>query len=132
MRCNNLEKIFIVDDDHSISFFYNQILTLNGFEVTGIAEDGEAAILMFESFSDKPKVILMDYRMPKKNGIEAMKEILQMDNKVKIIFTTADNSVKEEALSSGAFSFQNKPFTIAYIINEINRAIESYRSSENE
>ena len=46
--------------------------------------------------------------------------------KVKIIFVSADVSIKEEALSIGAFSFWVKPFTIDALIHEINRAIESY------
>lgn len=92
----------------------------------GIAKDGEEAVEKYKTFSEKPKVILMDHRMPKKNGIEASKIILQMDDKVKIIFISADNSIKEEALSIGAFSFWAKPFTINQIVNEINRAIECY------
>jgi len=65
----------------------------------------------------------MDHRMPKKNGIEASKEILEMDKNSKIIFTSADNSVKEEALSIGAFSFKDKPFTVEQLIENINKAL---------
>lgn len=81
---------------------------------------------MFKSFSDKPKVILMDHRMPIKTGIEATKEIIVIDKNVKIIFTTGDSTVKEEALAAGAFSFQDKPLTIEHIITEIKKAIECY------
>jgi len=94
--------------------------------VAGIAEDGEEAVIMFKSFSEKPKVILMDHRMPEKTGLEASEEILDLDKKVKIIFVSADISIREDALSIGAFSFWDKPFTIGQLIHEINRAIESY------
>jgi len=80
---------------------------------------------MFKAFSDKPKVILMDHRMPKKNGIEASKEILKLDKNVKIIFTSADNSIKEEAHSIGAFSFKDKPFTVGDLIEDINNALNT-------
>ncbi len=89
----------------------------------GVAEDGEEAIRMFKSFKKKPKIILMDQRMPVKTGLEATKEILQIDNKVKIIFVSADLSIKEEALSIGAFSFWDKPFSIDQLIEEIKNAI---------
>ncbi len=119
----------MVEDDPSLQFFYKQLLTLNGFELAEIAKNGEEAVSMFKSFSEKPKVILMDHRMPIKNGIEASKEILQIDNSVKIIFTSADNSIKEEAHSIGAFSFEDKPFTIEHIINEIKNALGCYNRS---
>ena len=64
--------------------------------------------------------------MPIKNGIEATKEILQLDGSTKIIFTSADNSVKEEALSIGAFCFVDKPFDIKILINSIKKASEIY------
>jgi len=96
--------------------------------VAGIAENGDEAINMFKSFSDKPKVILMDHRMPEKTGIEATKEILQIDKRVKIIFLSADSSIKEEAYSIGAFSFKVKPFTLENLINKINNALECYKS----
>ena len=78
---------------------------------------------MFKAFSENPKVILMDHRMPKKNGIDASKEILKIDKNVKIIFTTADISIKEEALSIGAFSFKDKPFTVEGLIGDIKNAL---------
>ena len=77
------------------------------------------------SFSEKPKVILMDHRMPLKDGIEASKEILQINNSTKIIFVSADASVKEEALSIGVFCFKDKPFTIENLIDSIQIALES-------
>jgi len=70
----------------------------------------------------------MDQRMPEMNGIEASKVILQIDNRVRIIFISADVSVKEEAISIGAFLFLDKLLTIDELIDSINRAIESYAS----
>ncbi len=121
-----MEKVFIVDDEYSLQYFYEQVLTINGFGVAGIANNGIEAVSMFKSFSNKPQVILMDQRMPEMTGIEASKLILQIDNRVKIIFISADASVKEEALSIGAFLFIDKIFTIEELINAINKAIENY------
>lgn len=61
--------------------------------------------------------------MPKKNGIDASKEILKLNKNVKIIFTTADISIKEEAHSIGAFSFKDKPFTVEQLIGDIKNAL---------
>ena len=121
-----IEKVFIVDDEPTLQFFYETVIIMNGFEVAGIANNGLEAVSMFKSFSKKPKVILMDQRMPEMSGIEASKLILQIDSNVKIIFISADVTVKEEAISIGAFLFIDKPFTMNKLIDAINRAIESY------
>jgi len=120
-----MATVFVVEDEPSLQFFYKKILTLNGFKLAGIASDGEQAVSMFKSFSVKPSIILMDHRMPKKNGLDALEEILKIDKNVKIIFTTADNSVEKEALSIGAYSFKNKPFTIEQLIDDINKALKA-------
>ncbi|MHA1489665.1 MAG: response regulator transcription factor [Promethearchaeota archaeon] len=123
-----MAKIFIVDDEPSLRQLYKKALQLNGFEIACIANNGEMAVSMFKSFLKKPEVILMDYRMPIKNGIDAAKEILQDDKHAKIIFTTADNSVNKEAFSNGVVNFMNKPFTIGQLIDNIKKEI---KNSEN-
>ena len=121
-----IEKVLIVDDERSLQFFYERILNIGGFEVAGIASNGIEAVSMFKSFSNKPKVILMDQRMPEMSGIEASKLILKIDSRVKIIFMSANASVKEEAISIGAFLFIDKIITVSRMIGAINRAIERY------
>ena len=103
-----------------------ELLIFKGYEIAGIANNGEKAVFMFKSFSEKPKIILMDHRMPIKNGIETIKEILQIDTNPKIIFMSADESVKEEALAMGAFCFVDKPFDIKLLITSIKKALGIY------
>ncbi|TFG04949.1 MAG: response regulator [Promethearchaeota archaeon] len=103
---------------------YEKMLKISGYKEISIAKNGEEAINMYKSFSEKPDVILMDHRMPIKNGIEATREILELDNTSKIIFTSADQSIKELALSIGAFSFKEKPFTMERLINNIQKALK--------
>lgn len=79
---------------------------------------------MYNRFSTKPDIILMDHRMPIKNGIEATKEIFQNSSNIKpkIIFISADRSIKEIALSIGVISFKNKPFSLERLFNNIEKA----------
>ena len=97
------------------------MIKILGFEVVGIAGDGEEAVDLYKSFPIEPDLILMDHRMPKKNGIEATKEILKLRNHTKIIFTSADSSIMEEALSIGVVSFKEKPFTIEKLRRNIEK-----------
>lgn len=61
--------------------------------------------------------------MPKKNGLEATKEILSISNHTKIIFASADRSVEKEALSIGAVKFKKKPFSIERLKKNILKVI---------
>jgi len=55
--------------------------------------------------------------MPGKDGIETTKEILRIDPRVPIIFSSADESVREDALAAGAVSFWAKPFPVSLLVN---------------
>ena len=112
-------KVFIVEDNTDVQSMFEHILKSNGFDIVGLATNGEEAISMFRNFSEKPDIILMDHRMPVKNGIDATKEILVLDKSSKIIFVSGDNSVRKEALSIGAAAFILKPVGISNLINKL-------------
>lgn len=65
----------------------------------------------------------MDHRMPIKDGITAMKEILEIDQHAKFLFASADHKVKEEALRSGARDFLTKPFNYDLLIQKIRQIL---------
>ncbi len=85
-----MKKIFIVEDDYHLQNLYKILLSQHNYNVIGTANNGDQAILTFKTFIEKPSVIIMDYRIPKKNGIKTMKEILEIDHKVKVIIITGD------------------------------------------
>ena len=116
-------SIFIVEDDESLSILYKKALILNGYDVIALAKNGQEAVNIFKELQNKPDIILMDHRMPIKNGLEATKEILKINNNSKIIFASADSSIKEEAISIGATSFKNKPFTLNKLIQNIEKVV---------
>ncbi len=61
----------------------------------------------------------MDHRMPIKNGIEAAKEILKLSPDIKIIFASADKSIRDTLKSMGIEHFFLKPFDIEVFVNYI-------------
>ncbi len=63
--------------------------------------------------------------MPVKHGIEATREILQINEDAKIIVASADDSVKESATKLGVIIFKTKPFTNEKLINNIKKALHS-------
>jgi response regulator NasT len=90
-------KIFIVEDDSSLRMLYEKVLALNGYIILDSARDGQEVVQMYEAFEEKPDIIIMDHRMPVKNGIKATKLIFKNSStiKPKVIFASADNSIRE-------------------------------------
>ncbi len=117
-------KIFIVDDDKSLQRLYSLILKESGFEIIEIAINGKDAIEKYKKLNIKPDLILMDHRMPIKNGLDTMVEILEMNKKEKIIFASADMTVRQKALSLGASGFLDKPFKMQELLITVQNIVK--------
>ena len=116
-----MTSVLIVDDEPFIHQLYRDILEFNGFSVIGGAFDGDEAIEIFERLEEKPDVIIMDHRMPNKDGIDTTLSIKKMDNSVKIIFASADSSVRTRAIEAGAMEFLCKPFQIKELVESLQK-----------
>ena len=116
-------EVFIVEDDSSLQRLYKLLLTSNGLKILDTASNGEEAIQKFKDFKKKPDIILMDHRMPNKSGLEAIIEILEIENKTSIIFVSADKSVRNQALEAGASDFIEKPFDSKVLIKKIQKVM---------
>jgi len=88
----------------------------------GIASDGEEAVRKYKEMAEKPVVIIMDQRMPVKDGVSATQEILRMDPDATIFFGSADLHIEKEALAAGAKGFLLKPFRIEELLAAISEA----------
>ena len=118
-----MATIFLIDDDSSIVTLFDKYLSILGHEIVAKAYNGEEAVKLFRDFRKVPDLILMDHRMPKKDGLTAAKEILKANNKSKIIFFSADYSIKEKALALGAKYFLEKPFQLDKLSTIIKKII---------
>ncbi|HJX04216.1 MAG TPA: response regulator [Thermoplasmata archaeon] len=114
--------IFLVDDEKFIVDLYRDILEANGHTVVGIASDGEEAVRKYREMGEKPVIIIMDQRMPVKDGVSATQEILKMDPSATIFFGSADLHIEKEALAAGAKGFLLKPFRIEELLQAITEA----------
>ena len=118
-----MNKIFIVDDDDSILRLYKIFLEFKGFDVIDRAQNGVEAIDKYLRFKIKPDLIIMDYHMPFKDGIETTKDILKIDSNVKIFLISGDNTIKKEALAAGAIDFKKKPFSLQELYSSVSKFI---------
>lgn len=103
-------SIMIVDDEEVLHVLYGKLLEHKGHQVVASAYNGEEAVNVYRGLDPRPDLVLMDHRMPIRNGLEALGDILSMDGDAKIVFLTADASVAEQALEMGASDVLLKPF----------------------
>ena len=111
-----MARIFIVDDEPMLHELYDAILEGGGHEIIANAYNGDEAVEIFKGMDEHPDIIIMDHRMPNKDGVETTKEILKINPNTKILFASADTAVRDAALKSGARSFLSKPFAVADLL----------------
>ena len=104
------EKILVVDDEPSIRKYLQTLLEVDGFDVEAVSSGKEA----IEKISDgeRPDFIILDVLMPEMNGIETLKELMQIDRSLNVIMLSCSNEVGTvvEAIRIGAHDYLTKPF----------------------
>lgn len=116
-------KVLVVDDAPFIrEIVKHSLKDVHDIDLVGEAEDGEDALM--QARLSRPDVILMDLVLPKKNGIESAREILDLFPEMKIVaFSTNDHeAIIMQALEAGARSFLLKPFSTEDLIVAIRQA----------
>ncbi|GIP56538.1 response regulator [Paenibacillus woosongensis] len=116
-------RILIVDDAAFMRMMIRDILTKNGFEVVGEAQDGAQAVEKFKEL--QPDLVTMDITMPEMDGIAALKEIKQLDPNAKVIMCSAmgQQAMVIDAIQAGAKDFIVKPFQSDRVIEAINKTL---------
>ena len=118
-----LKRILIVDDEAPMRKNISDLLSPLGYE-TLEAGDGEAALFKFHQ--DKPHVVILDINIPKKDGLEVLKEIKAISVDIPVIIFTAYGTSERaiEAMKQGAFDYLEKPFELDEFILTVERACE--------
>ena len=108
MNINELKVLISDDSILSRKKLKDCIMSFGCTEVYE-ATDGEEAIAQYEA--NKPDIVFMDIVMPKKDGIEALKGILEIDSNAKVIMASSvgTQSYLKDAIKAGATDFLQKP-----------------------
>ncbi|HEX7058032.1 MAG TPA: response regulator [Bacilli bacterium] len=116
-------KILIVDDAAFMRMMIKDILSKNGFEVVGEANDGSQALEKYREL--KPDLVTMDITMPEMDGITALKEIKKIDSNAKVIMCSAmgQQAMVIDAIQAGAKDFIVKPFQADRVIEAIKKTL---------
>lgn len=115
--------ILIVDDASFMRMMIKDILTKNGFEVVGEAENGAIAVEKYKELN--PELVIMDITMPEMDGIQAVKEIININPNAKIIMCSAmgQQAMVIEAIQAGAKDFIVKPFQHERVVEAVKKAL---------
>ncbi len=116
-------RILIVDDAAFMRMMIRDILSKNGYEVVGEAQDGAQAIEKYKEL--QPDLITMDITMPEMDGITALKEIRKLDTNAKVIMCSAmgQQAMVIDAIQAGAKDFIVKPFQADRVIEAIKKTL---------
>ena len=117
------KNILICDDAAFMRMMIKDILTKNGYDVAGEAENGQVAV---DKYSEvKPDLVMMDITMPEKDGIQALKEIKAKDPSANVIMCSAmgQQALVIESIQAGAKDFIVKPFAADRVLEAVRKAV---------
>ncbi|MDR0819407.1 MAG: response regulator [Oscillospiraceae bacterium] len=116
-----MAKVLIVDDAAFMRISIKNMLTKNGYEVVGEAENGKVGVEKFKELN--PDIVTMDITMPEMSGLDALKEIIQTDSSAKVVMVSAmgQEAMVRDAIISGAKGFIVKPFKEEGIVAAIKK-----------
>ena len=125
-----MANILVVDDEPNISHLLNTILTDAGHTVIQ-ASDGDAVYEL--ASKNRPDLILMDIRMPAKDGLTALKELREHweTRSTPVIILTAMPAVEGEStgMDLGAAHYISKPFVNGTVESAIRNALRESASA---
>ena len=116
-------RVLVVDDAAFMRMMVKDILSKNGYEVVGEAENGMKALEKYQEL--KPDLVTMDITMPEMDGISAVKEIKKVDPNAKIVMCSAmgQQAMVIEAIQAGARDFIVKPFQPDRVLEAVRKAV---------
>jgi len=122
-RIKHMASILIVDDAAFMRMMIKDILSKNGYTVIAEAENGLKAIEKYKEVN--PDLVIMDITMPEMDGIQAVKQIKQINDAAKIIMCSAmgQQAMVIESIQAGARDFIVKPFQAERVIEAVRKVV---------
>lgn len=114
-------KILIVDDSMFVRKQMNQILTSEGFQIVGEAEDGAKGVEKYKELHPAVDLVTMDITMPFMDGITALEKIMAFDRDAAVVMVSAlgKGDLVKKALVTGAKNYIVKPLDRAKVLERI-------------
>jgi two-component system, response regulator PdtaR len=118
-------RVLIAEDEALIRLDLAEMLREEGYDVVGEAGDGQEAVELAEAL--KPDLVIMDVKMPRRDGIDAAAEIAQKRIAPIVVLTAfSQRELVERARDAGAMAYLVKPFSITDLIPAIELAVSRF------
>jgi two-component system, OmpR family, response regulator QseB len=106
-------RILLVEDDPMIGKTLQQALTQDGYAVDRVT-DGEAGKTALAAAQGAYAMVLLDLGLPRKGGLELLRELRRSGNRVRVLIVTARDAVADRVagLDAGADDYLTKPFSL--------------------
>jgi two-component system chemotaxis response regulator CheY len=114
-------RALVADDEQFIRQILVKMLERLGIEVVATASNGQEAIDLYKQVA--PDVAILDIAMPQKDGLQAVREIVEHDPRAKVLICTSFSSKQYivEAVRLGAKGYLSKPFDLSRIRDKITK-----------
>jgi two-component system, NtrC family, response regulator AtoC len=121
--------VLIVDDEQVLAGAMSDYLGRHGYAVD-IESSGEEALKIIDR--EPPDIVVLDYRLPRMDGLEVLRRIKEARPEVEVIILTAHGSVEGavEAMKVGAFDYLSKPLDLEELRLVVNKALHSVRQTQ--
>lgn len=108
-----MKKILLVEDDSHLQFLITEELKDEGYDVMSASNGKEALSLLFDEQRGEPDLIIMDIRMPKMDGIDALGHILKSKLDVPVVIHSAYVSYQDNpvAMTADAYVIKSHDFS---------------------
>ena len=116
--------VLVVDDAPFMTKQLTQILTTDGYVVSGVAHDGHTALEMYKTLHPDIDLVTLDITMPKLDGISTLEQIMEFDKDAHVVMITANGhgATLKRALTGGAKNFITKPLQFDAVVQCIESA----------
>jgi response regulator NasT len=118
-------RVVIAEDEALIRLDLAEMLREEGYQVVGEAGDGQEAVDLAESL--RPDLVIMDVKMPRRDGIDAAAEIAAKRIAPVVLLTAfSQRDLVEKARDAGAMAYLVKPFSISDLVPAIEVALSRF------
>src|ERR1700686_5795744 len=118
-------RVLVAEDEALIRLDLAEMLKEEGYEVVGEAGDGQEAVELADSL--KPDLVIMDVKMPRRDGIDAASEIASKRIAPIVVLTAfSQRELVERARDAGAMAYLAKPFSATDLIPAIEVAVSRF------